>query len=176
MRRRGEVVAAGMVVTLLAATGCGLVGGRGALSVVGDPGDSSAVCTPQDEEGRAVISLDLLRNDGSGAVTVSELVLVNADGLRIIAAGTYDVEDDPPYSGVNSYEGRNGPEGFEFDAVESGQTVELTLVLEALPAGGHADAVEVVYSSGRSQRSVQTTMSVELAPAGEWCFGPDEYE
>lgn len=161
---------AAVVVVLSAAcsvSGCSVAG---AALVSLEDGEAS-ICTPSDDEGRAVIGITQVENTSAVDVVVRGIELVEADSLELIGAALRP-GDDPDALIVGLPYDRHGPSALSGPLrVGAGEVVTVLLGLGADADGrGTADGVRLMYDDAGVARSVVTTTSLELVPAGTVCW------
>lgn len=159
-----------MFLASLALWGCG-----GSISVLESmDGTGVEVCTPQQQgTGRAVIAISEFKVTGDRDVTVTEVALVDAQGLELVGYDFGDFED-PDFRIVGyDYETHGPPAQFTETTLRAGNSYVIKVGLAAGKEGGSASAVAVKYRAGdyAPVATLRTQIEMQVAAAGEVCTG-----
>lgn len=158
------------VLASLALWGCG--GSIGVMESM--DGTGVEVCAPQEEgTGRAVIAMSELRVIGDRDVTVTEVALVDPEGLRLLGHD-FGAFEDPDFRRVGfDYTTFGPPTSPTTQTLEAGEAYVLKVGLEGGPSGGSSPAVAISYRLNETSRveTMHTLIAMRVAAAGEVCAG-----
>lgn len=150
------------------AVGVLLSGCSGAGALQSADGEGITVCTPQDALGRVIFGVSFLQNTSSRSVMVTDMELVDAEGLVLIGGLVLDLDDPMAHYVGNEWETR-GPGPVTNTEVQPGARKALTVGLQAQESGGSARAVRIAYLDQHRRHTVDTRIEMVVVPAGGKC-------
>ena len=154
--------------------------------------EATTICIPIEPEGTLTIGYDILRNNGEQAITVTDVELIESDGIRVIEAslvaltGTNSVglrEHYPPTAEELASDGllgdwaaRQPVEHAVLPPSDDGQPEAYNLVLAVQADKGRSSSsgIDIRYLSGGEERSLHVPTAFELRTAPESCDMSEE--
>lgn len=133
-------------------------------------GDLATSCTPADEEGRAVFGISGMRNASVSTAEVTDVQLVDADGMELIGFELRPMDDEDAHVVGLDYD-RFGPSAVVLPHEMAGGEEVVTLVGVRVAPGtsGSADAIALSFRGDDGAGEARTLVAMQVVPAGEAC-------